>query len=149
MRFKIIVGRQNLRTDKFFLQYRHKVQQIFRIAVSDVINAVRRQRQPVPAVSLFGRTLHDTPDSLHDIVHIGEVPLAVSVVEDLYRLAFQKLIRKAKVRHIRSAGRTVDRKEAQSGGRNIIELGIGVSKKLVGLFRCRIERHRIIHFVVG
>lgn len=53
----------------------------------------------------FWCALHNSLDAFYDIVYISEVALAVSIVEDLDGLAFQKLVGEAKVCHVRSAGR--------------------------------------------
>ena len=120
MSLKIIVGRKYLCTNEFLLQYRHKVEQIFRTAVSYVVYAVGRERQSVIAVLFLRRTLHNAFDSFDDIVHIREIALAVAEVEYLYGLALQELVGKAEVCHIGSACRSVDREETQSRGRDIV-----------------------------
>ncbi len=47
MRFKIIIRREHTGTDKLLGQDAHKVQQVLGVAVADVIDLVRRDRQPI------------------------------------------------------------------------------------------------------
>ena len=70
------------------------------------------------------------------------------MIEDLDRLSCQKLIRKAEVRHIRTASRAVNSKEAQPRAGNVVQLRIAMSQKLIRLLRRRIERHWVIHFIL-
>ena len=87
MRFKIVVRGQNLGADELLRENLYEIKQIFGRVVADVIDRIRRQRQTVLAVLLFRRVLHDTLHALDDIVNEREIPLAVSVIEDLDRLA--------------------------------------------------------------
>ena len=56
--------------------------------------------------------LHNPNDSLDNIVDIGEIPLAVSVIKDAYLLSFYKLVRKSEVGHIRTSCGAIYRKES-------------------------------------
>lgn len=115
MRVEVIIRRKDPGADQLFLEDGHEVQQVFRVIVSDIIYGVRRDGKAVLAGFLLGRALHDTLYAFHDIVDVGEVPSAVAVIEDLYGLAVQQLVGKAKVSHIRSAGGAVHGEEAQAG----------------------------------
>ena len=59
-------------------------------------------------------------DAHHNIIHIGKVPLAITIVKDPDRFAFQKFIGKAEIGHIRSACRAVDREKTQPRGGDVI-----------------------------
>ena len=120
MCFKIIIFRQNTSTNQFFLQNLYKVQQIFRVLIADVINCIRRNRQAIFAVLARRRALHHTDNALDNIIHISKVALAVTIVENLNCLAFQQLVGKAKVRHVRATSRAIHREEAQARGRNVV-----------------------------
>lgn len=115
MRVEVIIRRKDPGADQLFLEDGHEVQQVFRVIVSDIIYGVRRDRKAVLAGFLLGRALHDTLYAFHDIVDVGEVTSAVAVIKDLYGLAVQQLVGKAKVSHIRSAGGAVHGEEAQAG----------------------------------
>ena len=56
--------------------------------------------------------LHHPYDSLHNVIHVGEVTLTVTIVEDLDGFAFYQLIGKAKLGHVGTATRTIYREEA-------------------------------------
>ena len=80
--------------------------------VADVIHLVRRERQSVFAVLLFRGMLHHADNAFDDIIDVSEIALALAVVEYLDSLAGLKLVRKAKVGHVRAARGTIHRKEA-------------------------------------
>ena len=84
------------------------------MVVADIVNFVRRNRQSVLSVFLFGRTHHYTFHAFHNVVNISEIAFAIPVIENLNRLAFDKFVRKAEIRHIRSARRTIYRKKSQT-----------------------------------
>ena len=92
---------------------------------------------------------HDTDHTLHDVIDIGKVAFAVSVVEDLDGLAFSEFVGKAEIRHVRAAGRAIDRKETQTCGRDIVELRISMGHELVALLGRCIEAHWIVHLVIS
>ena len=50
--------------------------------------------------------------------------------------------------HVRPAPGTVDREEAQSGGRQAEEMAVGVGHQFVGLLGGGVERHRMVDVVV-
>ena len=88
MTFEIIIFREHPRTDQLLLQDIYKIQQIFRILVSNIIYSIRRNRQTVFPCFSFRSTLHDSLDTFYDIIYIGEISFAIAVVEDLNRLTF-------------------------------------------------------------
>ena len=92
--------------------------------------------------------LHHPYDSLHNVIHVGEVSLAVAVVEDLDLLPFQQLIGKAKIGHVWTATRTINGEEAEAGTGDIVQLRVGMSHQLVALFGGRIEADGVIHLVI-
>lgn len=148
MGIKVVVLGQHAGTDQLFLQDGHEVEEVFGGVVADVIYLVRGNGQSVLAVLLLGGVLHDTNHSLHDVVDIGEVALAVAIVEYLDGLAFNKFVGKAKVSHVGTAGGAIDGKEAEAGRRNIIEFTICMSHQLVALLRGGIEAHGVVYLVV-
>lgn len=148
MGLEIVVGRQDTGTDQFLLENRHEIQKILRRVIADVIYLVRGNRKSVLPVLLLRGMLHDTHNSLHDVIDIGEVAFAVAVVEDLDSLAFTKFVGEAEIRHVWTAGRTIDRKETETCGRDIVELRIGMGHELVALLGRGIEAHRIVHLVI-
>lgn len=148
MCLEIVVGRQDAGTDQFLLENRHEVQKILRGVVADVIYLVRGNRKAVLTVLLLRGMLHDTHYSLHDVIDIGKVAFAVSVVEDLDGLAFTEFVGEAEIRHVRAAGWAIDREETQTCGRDIVELRISMGHKLVALLGRSVEAHRIVHLVI-
>lgn len=149
MGLEIVVGRQDAGTDEFLLENRHEVQKILRGVVADVIYLVRRNRKSVLAVLLLRGMLHDTHYTLHDVIDIGKVAFAVSVVEDLDGFAFTEFVGEAEICHVGTAGRTIDRKETETCGRDIVELRISMSHEFVALLGRSIEAHRVVHLVIG
>ena len=145
--FEIIVLRQDTCTNEFFLQGRNVVQQVFGSAAADVVDSVGRQRETIFSGLLLRGSLHNTDDTLDDVVNVGEVTLAVAVVEDLDGLPSLQLLRGGEVEHVRAACRTVNSEEAETGGRNIVELAVAVRQELVGLFSGRVEGDRVIDLV--
>ena len=139
MRFKIIVRRQYLGTDQLLLQNVHEVQQIFWLVVANVIDCIRRNRQTIFSNLSFRCSLHHTLYTFYNVICIGKITLAVAIVENLDCLPLQQLIGKTEVSHIRATRRTVKRKETQSCGRNIVELTVSMSQKLVGFLSCGIQ----------
>ena len=148
MRLEVEVCRQHTGTHQFLLQDLHEVQQTLWLTATYIIHSVGWHRQAVLTFLAFRSPLHHTDHSLHDVVDIGEVPATVSVVEDLDGLALQQFVRKAEVRHIRSAGRTVHGEEAQSRRGDVIQFRVAVRKQFIALLRCRIQAHRVIHPVI-
>lgn len=149
MGLEIVVGRQDAGTDQFLLENRHEVQKILRGVVADVIHLVWRNRKAVLTVLLLRGMSHDTHYSLHDVIDIGKVAFAVAVVEDLDGLAFTEFVGEAEIRHVWTAGRTIDREETETCGRDIVKLRVSMGHELVALFGRCIEAHRIVHLVIG
>ena len=135
-------------THQLFLKDGHEVEEVFGRVVADVIYLVRWDGQSVLAVPLLGGVLHDAHHSLHDVVNIGEVALAVAIIENLDGLAFHQLVGEAEVSHVGTAGRAIDGEEAEAGRGDVVELRIGMGHQLVALLRGGVEAHGVIHLVV-
>jgi hypothetical protein len=82
-----------------------------------------------------------------DVVHVGEVALHAAVVEDVDRPTFEDRPGEQEGRHVGSAPRAIDREEAQAGGRQAIEVAVGVRHQLVGLLGRGVEADRVIDVV--
>lgn len=149
VRLEVIILRKHSRADKLLLKDRHEVKQILGMVVADIINFIRGYRESVLAVGAFGGMLHHAHHSLHNVVDIGKVPLAIAVVEDLYRFSFNQLVGESEIGHVGTSARAVYGEEAQSGGGYVVELGVGVGHQLVALLGGGVEAHGIIDFVVG
>ena len=145
---EVVVLGQDAGTDQFFLQDGHEVKEVFRGVVTDVIYLVRRYRQSVLAVPLLGGVLHDAHHSLHDVVDIGEIALAVAIVENLDGFAFHQFVGEAEVSHIGTAGGAIDGEEAQAGRGDVVELRVGMGHQLVALLRGGVEAHGVVYLVV-
>ena len=145
---EVVVLGQDTGTDQLFLQDGYEVKEIFGGVVADVIYLVRGDGQSVLAVLLLGGVLHDAHHTLHDVVDIGEVALAVAIVEYLDGIAFHQLVGEAEVSHVGTACGTIDGKEAQAGRGDVVELRVGMGHQLVALLRCGIEAHGIVYLVV-
>lgn len=149
MGLEIVVGRQDAGTDQFLLKNRHEIQKILRGVVADVIYLVWRNRKSVLTVLLLRGMSHDTHYTLHDVIDIGKVAFAVSVVEDPDGLAFTEFVGEAEIRHVRTAGWAIDREETETCGRDIVELRISMRHEFVALLGRGIEAHWIVHLVIS
>ena len=147
MAFEIVVLGQDACADELLLQSGDVVQQVLGGAASDVVNSVGRQRETVFSGLLLRCAFHDADNTLDDVVDIGEVPLAVAVVEDLDGLACLQFLCGGEVEHVRPACGPVNSEEAETCGRNIVELAVAVRQELIGLFSGRVEGDRVIDLV--
>ena len=145
--FKIIIFRQNVGTNQFFLQGRDVVEKVFGRSSANIVDCVRRQRKAVFASLSFRSTLHDAKDAFNDVVDVGKVALHIAVVEDFDRSAFGERVGCGEVEHVRAACGSVNREEAEAGGRDIVELAVAVRQELIGLFCSRVKGDRIVDFV--
>ena len=148
MGIEVVVLGQDTGTHQLFLEDGYEVKEVFGRVVADVIYLVRGNGQSVLAVLLLGGVLHDAHHSLHDVVDIGEIALAVAIIEDLDGLAFNKFVGKAKVSHVGTAGRTIDGEETQACRWDVVELRVGMGHQLVALLGGGVEAHGVVHLVV-
>ena len=145
---EVVVWRQDAGAYQFLAQNLHEVKQVLRVAVANVVKGVGRHRQAVLAGFALRRALHHAADALHNVVNIGEITLAVAVVEDLDRLAGAQFIGEAKVGHVRAASRAVDSEKAQARAGDVVELGVGVGHEFIALFGGGVEADGVVHLVV-
>lgn len=114
MGLKVVVLGQHASAHQFFLKNSDEVEEILGRIVADIIHLVGRNRKTVFSVLLFGGMLHNADNSFHNVIDIGEVALAVAVIEDLDGLAFDQFISKTKVGHVGTTSRTIDSEEAEA-----------------------------------
>ena len=148
MGLEIVVLVQDTGTYQLFLQDGYEVKEIFGGVVADVVYFVWWNGQSVLAVLLLGGVLHDAHHSLHDVVDIGEVALAVAIVEYLDGLAFNQFVGEAEVCHIGTTCRAINCKEAEAGRGDVVELRVGMGHQLVALLRGGVEAYGVVHLVV-
>ena len=145
---EIIILGEHTGTDQFFLQDGHAVEEVFGRVVADGVYFVWWDGQSVLAVLLLGGVLHDAHHSLHDVIDIGEVALAVAIIENLDGVAFHQLVGEAKVSHVGTAGGAIDGKEAEAGRGDVVELRVGMGHQLVALLRGGVEAYGVVYLVV-
>ena len=145
---EVVVLGQDAGTHQLFLQDGHEVEKVFGRIVADVIYLVRWDGQSVLAVPLLGSVLHDAHHSLHNVVDIGEVALAVAIVENLDGVAFHQLVGEAEVSHVGTTYGAIDGEEAEAGRGDVVELRVGMGHQLVALLRGGVEAHGVVHLVV-
>ena len=145
---EVVVLGQDTGTHQLFLQDGHEVKEIFGGVVANVVHLVRWNGQSVLAVLLLGGVLHDAHHSLHNVVDIGEVALAVAIVEYLDGIAFHQFVGETEVSHVGTTSGAIDGEEAEAGRGDVVELAIGMGHQLVALLRGGIKRHGIIDLVV-
>lgn len=148
MALEVVVLGQHAGTDQLFLQDGHEVEEVFGRVVADVVHLVRGDGQSILAVLFLGGVLHDAHHSLHDVIDIGEVALAVAIVENLDGLAFHQFVGEAEVSHVGTTCRAIDGEEAEAGRGDVVELRVGMGHQLVALLRGGVEAHGVVHLVV-
>ena len=148
MGFKIIMLGKNSCTDQLFLEDGNKVEEVFGGVVADVVHLVWRDRKTVLTVLLLRGVLHDAHHSFHNIVDIGEVALAVTVVENLDGLTFHQFVGEAEVCHVGTTCGAIDGEEAEAGRGDVVELRVGMGHQLVTLLGGGVEAHGVVHLVV-
>lgn len=146
---EIVVGGQDAGGDEFFLEDADEVEEVLGVAVADVVELVWRHGQAVVAVGALGGVLYHADYALDDVVDVGKVALAVAVVEYLNCFTAYELVGEAEVGHVGAPAGSVDGEEAQAGGGDVVELGVGVGHELVAFLGGGIERHGVVDFVVG
>ena len=139
MNLKVVIRGQNLGSYEFLLKDRHEVKEILWCRVTNVVHLVWWYWQTVFAVCLLWSMLHYSNYSLYDVIDESEITLAVAIVEYLDGLALTKLIRKAKVSHIGTAGWTIDRKETKTCRRNVVQFRISMCHQFIGFLCGSIE----------
>ena len=148
MGLKVIILGEHAGTHQLFLKDGHEVEEVFGGVVAYVVHLVRWDGQSVLAVPLLRGVLHDAHHSLHDVVDIGEVALAVAIIEYLDGFAFHQFVGEAKICHVWTAGGAIDGEEAQTGRGDVVELRVGMSHQLVALLGGGVEAHGVVHLVV-
>ena len=86
---EVVVGGEDAGTDEFFLKDGDKVKEVFGRTVADVIQFIWRHGEPVITGVSLGSMLHNADNAFYDVINIGKVAFAVSVVEDFYCLTFK------------------------------------------------------------
>ena len=114
MGLKVVVLGQHTSAHQFFLKNSDEVEEILGGVIADIIHLVGRNGKTVFAVLLLGSMLHNADHSFHNVIDIGEVTLAVAVVEDLDGLALDQFVGETKVGHVRTTCRTIDSEEAEA-----------------------------------
>ena len=79
---EIVVFGEHACTDELFLKDGDEVEQVLGTVVADVIYFIRRDGKTIFSVFLFRSVLHNSDDSFDDVINVGEVTLAVAIVED-------------------------------------------------------------------
>lgn len=130
------------------MQNSDEVEEVLRLVVAYIVYGVRWDWEAVFAGTFFWSVLHYSHNSFYDVIHVGEVALAVAIVEDLYRFAFYQLIGKAKVGHIGATCRAIDGEEAETGTGDVIQFRVGMCHQLIALLGSGIETDGIIHLVL-
>ena len=146
--FKVIVLGEHTGTHQLFLQDGYEVEKVLGRVVADVIYLVRGNGQSILAVLLLRGVLHDAHHSLHNVVDIGEIALAVAIIEYLDGLTFHQFVGEAEVSHVRTTCRAINCKEAQAGRGDVVELRVGMGHQLVALLGGGVEAYGVVYLVV-
>lgn len=148
VRVEVIVCGQHACADQFFLEDGNKVQEVLGLVVADVVDFVRGNGQAVLARALLGRMAHHAHHALYNIINVGEVALAVAVIEDFYRIPLYQFVGETEVSHIGSAGRAIDGEETKAGAGDIVQFAVCVSHQFVALLRSGIEADGVVHLII-
>lgn len=148
MSLKVVFLGQHTGTDQLFLQDGNEVEKVFGGVVADVVYLVRGDGQSVLAVLLLRGVLHDAHHSLHNVIDIGKVALAVAIIEYLDGFAFNKLISETEVSHVGTACGAIDGEEAEAGRGNVVEFRVGMGHQLVALLGGGVEAYGGVHLIV-
>lgn len=135
--------------NEFFLEDGHEVEEVLGLTATDIIDGIGWDGKTIVAILALWRALHHADNAFDNVIDIGEVALAVAVVEDLDGLALQQLVGKAEVGHVGAAGWAVDGEEAEACCGNVIEFGIAMGEELIALFGGGVEGYGIIYAVIG
>ena len=146
---EVVVGREDTGTEEFFLKDGDEIEEVLGVGVADVVNGIGRNGEAVLASLLLGGVLHHSAYSLHDVIDVGEVTLAVAIVEDLDGIALHEFIGETEIGHVGTAGRTIDGEETEAGGGDVIEFAVGMGQQFVALLRGGIKRDGVIDLVIG
>ena len=146
---EIIVCGKDARAHQLLLKDFNVLEKVFGLAAANVVHRIGRDRQTVITGGALGSALHHAVNALHNVIHKGEVALAVTVVEDLDRAVCRKGLGGGVIKHVRPACRAIHRKEPKARGRNVVKLGICMRQELIGLFGGRVETHGVVHLVIG
>lgn len=149
MRLKIVIFRQHSSSHQFFLQNGYKIKQIFRMATANVVQRIRRNWQTILTCLMLRCTLHYAHYTFNDVIHISEITLTITIVENFNGFASTQLVGETEIRHVRTTSRTIYREEAQTRGRNIIQLRVSMSHKLIALLSSGIQAYWIVYLVLS
>ena len=149
MGLKVIIGRKDSSADQLLLKDGDEVEEVLGRVVANVIYLIWWYGKTILTHLLLRCMLHDAHYALDDVVYIGEVALAMAIVEDLNLLALDQLVGESEVCHVGTTGRTIDGEEAQTGAGYVVELGIGMGHQLIALLGGGIEADGIVHLIVG
>ena len=131
-----------------------EVQQRHRVVVADIehpIRCIAGRRiglQRIVCRVRRGNSIGYPDDTLHDVVHIGEVTLHVAVIEHVNGAAFQNGLGEQEQRHVRATPGAIHREKSQSGRGQSIQMAVRMRHQLIGLLGRRIQTYRVIYAVV-
>ena len=148
MRFERVVSGKDPGTHELVLQDIDDLEHLLRMPASNVVERIGRDRQTVVTCLLDRCTLHHADNSLDDIVYVGEVAQAFSVVVELNRSSLLQFLGCRVEEHVRSSPGTVDREEAKPRCGNLEKLAVGMGAEFVALLGCRIQAHGGIGLIV-
>lgn len=146
--FKVVILGEDSCMDEFFLKDGDEVEEVLGGVVAYVIYFIWWDRESVFALLLLRCVLHDADHSFHDVIDVGEVALAVAVVEDLDGFAFHQFVGEAEVSHVGTTCWTIDCEETETGGWDVVEFAVGVRHQFVALLCCSVEADGVVHLVV-
>lgn len=105
---KVVFSWKYTSANEFFLQDGDKIQQVLGLVIAYIIYGIGRNGQTVLTCSSFGSVSHHSDYSFYYVINVGEVTLAVAVVEYFNGLTFHEFVRETEVCHVWTTGRTID-----------------------------------------
>src|SRR5690554_4293960 len=128
--------------------------QLHRVIAADVVDSIRRlagawvRLGTAPVFVGLGDVIQRTDDTLYNIVDVGEVTLMVAVVEHINRLARQNLLGENIHSYIRPDHVAMFGEKPQAGGRQVVQVAVGVGHQLVGLLGGRVQAQGVVYVVM-
>ena len=146
--FEVVIFWEDSCTDELFLKDGDEVEEILWGIVAYIIYIIRWNWQSVFALVLLWGVLHHSYYAFHDVIDIGEVTLAVAVIENLDGFTFHQFVGETEVCHVRATSWTINGEETETCRWDVIEFAIGMRHQLVALLCCGVERYGVVHFIV-
>lgn len=131
-----------------------EVREFDRAVVADVVEPVRRRAGAgiglggIPRRIGLRDAIAGAHHALHDVVDVGEIALHLPVVEDRDRFTGEDRLGEEIQHHVGTAPRAVDGEEAQTGGRQAVQMAVTMRYQFIGLLGRRVQARWMVDIVM-